>query len=482
MNFFALHASVFMRIGALERRGRLGAEDECHMHADRSFDRARRIVRVMLDGAPDEAALRERMMQSFRPLTPWLVTLAVRLVADVSGPIEQAEETLIARLLAAGEFRRADARGELPRLVRVRLGSALPASPRLVVPALPAIASPQALAEWLGVTPGRLLWLADPWGQEARRDDGPLRNYRYAWRPREHGPDRLIEMPKRTLRQIQRRLHRELLMRVPVHASAHGFVRARSTLTHARLHAGRDAVLRVDLERFFTGIDAARVRGLFRLLGYPAEVAALLSGLCTNSAPAAVLSAAPHGPLPWADRVLLRHAHLPQGAPSSPALANIAAWRLDVRLSAWAARQGLAYSRYADDLTFSGDGLSHSVLRRRVFAIASIVEDCGFRVNHRKTCCFGSHRAQRVTGLVVNRHPNIAREDFDRLKAILTRCARNGPVGENRDQQPDFRAWLQGRVAWCAGVNPARGAKLERLFARIPWTDAALPPAAGASE
>jgi hypothetical protein len=90
-------------------------------------------------------------------------------------------------------------------------------------------------------------------------------------------------------------------------------------------------------------------------------------------------------------------------------------------------------------------------------------------VNPRKTCCFGAHRAQRVTGLVVNRHPNIARADYDRLKAILTRCVRHGPAGENREGRSDFRAWLQGRVAWCASVNPTRGAKLQRLFARIEW-------------
>jgi hypothetical protein len=149
-------------------------------------------------------------------------------------------------------------------------------------------------------------------------------------------------------------------------------------------------------------------------------------------------------------------------------LANLVAWRLDARLSAWAERCGLAYSRYADDLTFSGD-LPAARLRRYAGAIAAIVEDCGFRVNHRKTCCFGAHRAQRVTGLVVNRHPNIARVDYDRLKAILTRCIRHGPGGENRDGRADFHGWLQGRVAWCSSINPARGAKLQGLFARIDW-------------
>lgn len=433
------------------------------MHPDRELVQARRIVRVMLGGAFDEASVRERMMRAFRPLTPWLVALALRLLE--SG--ERDEAMLIARVRADRAFGRAYAGRALPHLVRLAPVAAEAPPTRLRVEGLPVLETPRALAEWLGLAEGRLAWLADPWGQEVRRTDGPLRNYRYRWHPREYGPDRLIEMPKRDLRRIQRRLH-ETLACVPVHPAAHGFVRGRSPLTHARLHAGRGAVLRVDLEQFFAGIDAARVRGVFRLLGFPAAVAALLAGVCTNSAPAEVLAAAAHGPLPWEDRCRLHRAHLPQGAPTSPVLANLIAWRLDVRLSAWARRCGLAYSRYADDLTFSGD-VAATRLRGHAHAIAAIVDDCGFRVNPRKTCCFGAHRAQRVTGIVVNRHPNLARGEYDTLKAILTRCIRHDPAGENRDGRADFRAWLQGRVAWCRSVNPARGAKLQRLFDGIEW-------------
>lgn len=433
------------------------------MHPDRELVHARRIVRVMLGGAFDEASVRERMMRGFRPLAPWLVALALRLLE--SG--ERGEAALIARVRADRAFGQACAQRTLPRLARLSPVAAEAPPARLRVEGLPALETPRALAEWLGITEGRLTWLADPWRQEARRADGPLRNYRYRWHPREYGPDRLIEMPKRDLRRIQRRLH-EALARVPVHAAAHGFVRGRSPLTHARLHAGRGAVLRVDLEQFFTGIDASRVRGVFRLLGFPAAVAALLAGLCTNSVPGEVLATAPHGPLPWEDRLRLHHAHLPQGAPTSPVLANLVAWRLDARLSAWARRCGLVYSRYADDLTFSGD-LAAARLRRHARAVAAIVDDCGFRVNPRKTCCFGAHRAQRVTGIVVNRHPNLARGEYDTLKAILTRCIRHGSAGENRDGRADFRAWLQGRVAWCRSVNPARGAKLQQLFDGIRW-------------
>jgi hypothetical protein len=437
------------------------------MRPDRPRDLARRIAFVMLDGADDEASLRERMMRSFRPLTPWLVEMAVELLRFAPAP--RSPDALVERILAQAQFRQAAGARVVPRWVRMSPVALPPPLPRLPVVGLPVMESPQALADWLGIEPGQLAWLADPWSQEALRSEGPLRHYRYRWRPREYGPDRLIEMPKRQLRTIQRRLYAEVLAHVPLHAAAHGFVRARSPLTHARLHAGRDWVLRMDLAQFFVNIGAARVRGVFRLLGYPKSVAVLLAGLCTNSVPAGVCAMAPHGPLGWEDRARLRLAHLPQGAPSSPALANILAWRLDTRLAAWAAARGLTYSRYADDLTFSADGVTHAQMLRHEQRIAVIVADCGFCVNSRKTCCFGQHQAQRVTGLVVNRHPNVARAEFDRLKAILTRCARLGPQDENREHRTDFRAWLRGRVAWCAGVNPVRAAKLERLYAQIAW-------------
>lgn len=437
------------------------------MRPDRPRDLARRIAFVMLDGAGDEASLRDRMMRSFKPLTPWLVEMAVELLRF--SPAPHRPDALVERILARVEFEQAASARVVPRWVRAAPVVLPLAPPRLRAIGLPVIESPQALADWLGIGYGQLAWLADPWSQEALRGEGPLRHYRYRWRSREYGPDRLIEMPKRQLRTIQRLLYAEVLAHVPLHAAAHGFVRTRSPLTHARLHAGRDRVLRMDLAQFFVNIGAVRVRGLFRLLGYPKAVASLLAGLCTNSVPADICATAPHGPLGWDDRARLRQAHLPQGAPSSPALANILAWRLDTRLAAWAAVRGLTYSRYADDLTFSADGVTHAQMLRHAQRIGAIVADCGFYVNPRKTCCFGQQHAQRVTGLVVNRHPNVARAEFDRLKAILTRCVRLGPLGENREHRADFRAWLRGRVAWCASVNPARAAKLERLYAQIAW-------------
>jgi RNA-directed DNA polymerase len=98
----------------------------------------------------------------------------------------------------------------------------------------------------------------------------------------------------------------------------------------------------------------------------------------------------------------------------------------------------------------------------------------GFALNFRKTRAMRPGHRQRLAGVVINVRPNVARTDFDRLKAILTNCVRSGPEGQNRDGHGDFRAYLLGKVALVAMLNPTRGAKLRAIFERIPWPD---PPA-----
>lgn len=157
--------------------------------------------------------------------------------------------------------------------------------------------------------------------------------------------------------------------------------------------------------------------------------------------------------------------HLAQGAPTSPALANLAAHRLDARLSALATKEGLAYTRYADDLCFSGEFVGDRFLGW----VEAIARDERFRIHPRKTRRMHRGTRQRVTSIVVNEHPNVDRPTFDRLKATLTNCVRHGPASQNRAEHPDFRAHLQGRIAWVSMVSPRRGEKLRALFDAIRW-------------
>ncbi|TQC42700.1 RNA-directed DNA polymerase [Rhodococcus sp. WS4] len=313
-----------------------------------------------------------------------------------------------------------------------------------------------SVAEAVGLTPAELDWFADPGGW-LRMKAPPLQHYRYRIR----SDNRLLEAPKERLREVQRRILRSVLDGVPPHAAAHGFVRGRSVHTFAAPHAGHDCVLRIDLRAFFPSISQTRVRAIFDALGYPAPVARVLAGLCTTSTPPGVLAQ-----IPFDAASRLRGAHLPQGAPTSPALANLVAHRLDRRLTGLARAHHSGYTRYADDLAFSGSDLA---VDRLIQAVGRIVADEGFSVHPGKTRVMREHRRQHLAGLVVNTRPQTARADFDDLKALLFNCVRYGPESQNRDGRPHFREYVYGRIAWVAESNESRKRSLHALADRVNW-------------
>ncbi|WP_232661410.1 reverse transcriptase family protein [Pseudonocardia sp. TRM90224] len=327
-----------------------------------------------------------------------------------------------------------------------------------------------ALALGLDLRDGELEWFADPGGWLRRTPAGPLHHYRRRWVTARSGTPRLLESPGPRLQELQRRVGRHVLARIPVHDAAHGYVRGRSPATLAALHAGRAMVVKVDLEGFFGHVTGERLAGLMRIAGYPPAVAAALAGLLVTATPEPVLRSAPAAEGAWEARrrLLDRLAapHLPQGAPTSPAAANLLAFRLDRRLAGLAAALGATYGRYADDLVFSAATLPASGLITRIGRIA---EEEGFRLHATKTRVLPSHHRQRVTGLVVNAEPGAARREYDALRALLHNCARTGPDEQNTAEHPAFREHLLGRIAWVSTGRPRRADRLRALFDAIRW-------------
>lgn len=328
---------------------------------------------------------------------------------------------------------------------------------------LPVIESAGALADWLWLEPEELNWFADLKGLTATPKDARLSHYRYRILHKRSGGIRLIEAPKPRLKSLQRQILEYILDCIPAHPAAHGFVKARSTRTFAAPHTGAKAVLRIDLQDYFPTFTGARVQALFRTAGYPEAVADLLGGICTNAAPRSLF---PNASEP---RDLYQRPHLPQGAPSSPALANICTYRVDCRLTGLAQASGAIYTRYADDLAFSGgDNFARSARRFSVHAAAILMEE-GFSVNHHKTRIMRQGVRQHLAGLVVNQHLNVKRAEFDMLKATLTNCIRLGPESQNRGAHPAFRAHLEGRVSFVESINPEKAKRLRALFQQIRW-------------
>ncbi len=428
---------------------------------------------ALLVGAWSARPMADRAGRAVRP-RPWWTLPLVRAVLSAypRPPLDRPRELarFVDRVLAALPARDGDGPPPRPRHWEVPA----PAMGRRPWP-VPEIASLGELARFLELSDGELAWFADLRSLERTARDERLRHYRYGTFARPGRPVRVIERPKHRLKEIQRRVLHGILDWIPAHDAAHGFTRGRSVRSHAGAHAGRHVVIRLDLRDFFASVGAGRVYGILRSAGYPESVAHTLTGLVTNAVPAGFWQSLPRPTDP--DQIAAHHhlgrqlatPHLPQGAPSSPALANLAAFRLDRRLTGLAERLECSYTRYADDLTFSGSvGLvGQAALLRR--AAADIARAEGFAVNDGKSTLATRAGRQRVCGVVVNEHPNVARDEYDRLRAILHNAILHGPQSQNRAGVEDFRAHLLGRIAWVAALNPGRGEKLHREFAAVRW-------------
>ena len=334
---------------------------------------------------------------------------------------------------------------------------------------LPPLDHHRAVADWLGIGPEDLDWFTTHPELRRRR---PLHRQHHAFRliPKAGGGGRLLEVPRPRLKALQTRVLRDILDTVPVHEACHGFVAGRSVSSHAALHAGQAVVLQFDLKDFFHGIGIAKVRAVFATLGFPPGVAHTLAALCTVLTPEPVIERLRgDGWIDWQQARRLRSPHLAQGAPSSPMLANLCAFQLDLRLDGLAWVLGARYSRYADDLVFSGPASLAAAFPRITAWVGMIAQEEGYLLNPRKTRLATQAAAQQVCGVVVNAHPNLKRAEFDRLRAVLHQCALHGPASQNREGHADFRAHLLGRVAWAVQLNPGRAARLQALWRRIDW-------------
>jgi RNA-directed DNA polymerase len=424
------------------------------------------------DPSPDQIAIRGSRLLGRN--WPWLRSLAKRYVKAFAAGTRPRRRDVVDFLLRDPGFTQAWTKHSDKLSVAHWLTEAQRMQPVVAASTwnIPTIASVGALAEWLGVTVGELEWFADSKGLGYKRYDRKLAHYHYRILAKEAGSVRLIEAPKPRLKAIQRRILTGILEKIPAHPAAHGFLKGRSIKAFVAPHVGQRVVLRMDLQNFFPSLSGVRIQALFRTIGYPEAVADLLGGICTNAAPRhlwkqGVSNADPRNL--HEIRALNSRPHLPQGAPTSPALANICCYRVDCRLSGLAKSVGAAYTRYADDLAFSGDRAAERQIERFSIHVAAILMGEGFSVHHRKTRIMRQGVRQYLAGLVANSHMNVIRTDFDRLKATLTNCVRLGPGTQNRAGHQQFRSHLEGRVGFVEMINPAKGRRLRAIYERIQW-------------
>ncbi len=304
---------------------------------------------------------------------------------------------------------------------------------------LPAIGTRTELLKLLGIAPKDLDALL-------RAGEQPGSPYVAFEIPKRSGGTRTIHAPRKKLKALQRKILTEILQKIPTHDACHGFVKKRSIVTNATPHVKSKVVIRFDLHDFFPSIHYRRVAGLFARCGYSADVANVLASLTTHR------PRLPDGTAVWPGV-------LPQGAPTSPALANAVCKRLDARLSALAKKAGAKYTRYADDLTFSFPDEPKLSVGRFVWWVDQICQQEGFNENPTKRRVYRRGNQQRVTGLVVNDKMTIPRERRRRFRALLDHCNKVG-LEAMVQKQPGLRAELDGFAAYVRMVQPDLGAKL----------------------
>lgn len=344
----------------------------------------------------------------------------------------------------------------LGRGVSGKLGDRRSNVEALQAASLPVLTTPADVAQAMGLSIKTLRWLA--FHSEAAEKI----HYRQFEVPKKTGGTRLLSAPLDQIDAAQRWILERVLGKLEPSEDAHGFVRGRSTVTNAAPHVRSETVVNVDLKDFFPSIHFPRVRGLFQSLGYSPASATIFALLTTEAPRRRVLY---DGKPYW---VACGPRGLPQGACTSPALANMAARTLDKRLAAMSAKHGLRYTRYADDLTLSSPSGARCEIGMLLARIRHIAQEEGFTVHPDKIHVQRAAGRQCVTGVVVNRQLAVPREELRRLRAILHAAKTTGLDAQNRDNHPDFRAHLQGKIAYVHMIDPARGDQLLRQLGSIP--------------
>jgi len=227
---------------------------------------------------------------------------------------------------------------------------------------------------------------------------------------------RLIAQPSKQLKGLQAWIQENILRRLRVSDQCKGFEKGMSIVDNARPHVGANVVVNLDIAGFFESIPKARIYGIFRSIGYNSLISTVLTNVCC-----------------------FRNG-LPQGGPCSPKLANLASWRLDVRLQGFVGKRGITYTRYADDLTFSG--LHPTKVCKVIPTVRKIMKSEGFSLNEDKSRVSGTTRAKTVTGLVLNDESfGIGKKKYKTLRVKLHKLSLT-PKGREGKALFHITGWL----------------------------------------
>ena len=431
-------ADAIRREGELTRELRALTTENKRLHNVKALKKAARQRRMAESRANQQATKERRLQQRAARAAAWnnrKRTEVMYLGADVSKSLNQQESD----------------------------------EPKLKSRGLPVAANVLQLAQCMETTVAELRFLAFD------RRTATVNHYQRFGIPKKTGGIRRISAPKPRLKCLQQWVLNHILENVEIHDAAHGFRRGRSIVTNATPHVGAEIVINADMEDFFPTVGYPRIRGVFRSLGYSHQVSTVLALLCSEADVEEVML----DNRTWF--VAKSERRLPQGAPSSPALTNIICRGLDARIAHNAKELGFVYTRYADDMTFSGSGDALQNVPRMFYRAKFIVEKEGFKLHPRKTRYFRRGRRQEVTGLVVNEKLSVNRRIMKKFRATLFQIEKDGPDGKRWGQSPHVLSAIEGFANFVAMVDPAKGRDLQQRVGSILETHRQSDPFGGSS-
>ena len=263
-------------------------------------------------------------------------------------------------------------------------------------------------------------------------------HYKQAYIPKASGGTRELLIPDWEIRHHQKYILKDILYKIPVSKHACAYHKHRGLADLAQPHVGHKVLIHLDIKDFFNSITEQMVfEALLKETNYPKTVAGFLSRLCCYKR------------------------HLPQGACTSPALSNICFKECDSWLASLAKRNNLAYTRYSDDLYFSGDDVDAAAIIKEV---RTILSQRGFTLHNSKTKVIGQHQAQMVTAIVVNDKMQVPREYRRKLRQeiyYLKRFKEDARDVWKADSYQDYLYQLMGKISFVLYVDPKNKEFLE---------------------
>ncbi|MBP8967414.1 MAG: RNA-directed DNA polymerase [Paludibacteraceae bacterium] len=297
------------------------------------------------------------------------------------------------------------------------------------------------------------------------------RNYYYSFYliKKKKGGYRRIVAPFKKLKLMQSWIKENILDKLEVSQHATGFIKGRSILNNAKSHENNDVILNLDLSNFFETIVERRVYGIFSSLGYSKNLAVEFAKICTAQMPKEKYDEIDPEKQEYFNKLYrLKESVLVQGAPTSPTLSNLICRRLDLRLSMLANKLGLIYSRYADDITFSGKASNLPSIE----LLKKIIEDENFEINWEKVGKYKKGQRQMVTGLLIDGKVRVPKSFKKEIYRHLHFCSKYGAFSHFQRICPDKayrKEWLLGKIYFVYAIEPEEAKKMLKIANAINW-------------